>query len=132
MMVGDVEGALAGSVHVAGTSPAEWVHVRVMGSDSRGWAGQHGKKWQRSKEVCTMEVGDRVVGKCRRSLAELQGRCWSGRCNDGRRVVEEIAETRERALGLEYDGRGKDVPQRWRKVVHARGEQWSGRWGPME
>ena len=32
MMVGNVEDALAGSVHVAGTSP-ELVHVRVMESD---------------------------------------------------------------------------------------------------
>jgi hypothetical protein len=119
MMVGDVEGAL--SVHVAGTPP-ERVHVRVMGGDPRGRAGQHGKK------VCTMEVGDRVVGMCRRSLAGLQGRCWSDRCKDGGRLEEEMAGTMEGAPRREHRGRGEDVSQRGRKVVHVPGEQWVERW----
>jgi hypothetical protein len=54
-----------------------------------------------------MEVGDRVVGVCRRSFADQRGRCWLERCNDGRRLVGETAETREGALRLEHQGRGK-------------------------
>lgn len=81
------------------------------------------------------EMGRRehwLAGVGRGSLAGLQERCVTDRSNDCRRMVEEAAETRERALGMEYDGRGKDVPQRWRRVDQARGEQLAGRWGPME
>ena len=78
------------------------------------------------------ELGRRehwLAGVGRSSLAGLQERCVTDRSNDCRRMVEEAAETRERALGLEYDGRGKDVPQRWGRVDQARGEQLAGRWG---
>ncbi len=77
------------------------------------------------------------------------GRSWVGRRNEGCRMVEESetetvlrleyhgresevsrrcrigeenAETKEVELRIDYQGRGRDVLHRWRKVVRAPGE----------